>query len=65
MAVMKDTDDGWMSAGKRSNDSAVGATVAADIRDIHDDLISMHGRPDGVRRNKNVARQASLQTGIE
>ncbi len=65
VSVMEDADHGRMRARKRPDDAPFGATVGADGGDIDQHAVPMHGRADGMRRDEDVAGEASLEIGIK
>ena len=59
---MENSNHGWMCAVQRSNDAAFGATVIAKRGHFDQNLIAVHRRIYGVRRNENVACDSRFQT---
>ena len=65
VSVVEDADHGWMGARQRADDTAFGAAVGADGGDFDQDAVAVHGGSGGVRRNEDIAGEASLETVIE
>ena len=65
VSVVEDADHGWMGAREGADDAAFGAAIGADGGDFDQYAVAVHGGSDGVRRNEDIAGEASFQTGIE
>ena len=65
MSVVEDADHGGMRARERSDNASFGAAIAANGGDFDQDAVSVHGRPDGVRRDEDIAGEAGLEIRIE
>ena len=62
---MEDADHSRMGARQRAQDAAFGAAIGTNVADFDEDAVAVHGRADGMWRNKDVAGQTGLETRIE
>jgi hypothetical protein len=58
---MKDPDHGWVRAVNRTKNPSFGTPVGAKIDNFNQHPVPMHGRPDRVRRDKDVSRKPGFQ----
>src|SRR5580765_942386 len=59
-AVVEDADYWGVGAVDGANDASFGSAVVADLDDIYQHQIAVHGVADLVRRDEDVARELSL-----
>src|SRR5262249_40666052 len=60
IAIVEDTDHGFLLALHNADDPAFGPAIVADAAHLYQNLVAVHGVADFWRRNKDIALQLAL-----
>ena len=62
--VMKGADHGGVAAGEHAQDTTLGAVSFSLAAQLHQHLVAVHGRPEGLGGDVNVARDGDALAGV-